>query len=93
MRLLIGWMHAFQIRPIAFAIGGQGFEFCVFVVGWRHALWSDLVLLLLLVKQGDKPSIIIIIIKQGDKRRGLGTGQEQSPQYAWVIKMILKLHN
>ena len=34
----------------AFVVGGLGFEFCVFVAGWRHALRSD------------KPSIIIIII-------------------------------
>ena len=24
-----------------FAVGGLGFEFCVFVAGWRHALWSE----------------------------------------------------
>ena len=26
---------------IEFAAGGLGFEFCVFVVGWRHALGSE----------------------------------------------------
>ena len=31
-------------------LGGLGFEFCVFVAGWRHALWSEW------------PFIIIIII-------------------------------
>ena len=25
----------------AFVVGGQGFEFCVFVAGWRHALRSE----------------------------------------------------
>ena len=34
----------------AFVVGGLGFEFCVFVAGWRHALRSEW------------PSIIIIII-------------------------------
>ena len=34
----------------AFVVGGLGFEFCVFVAGWRHALWSEW------------PFIIIIII-------------------------------
>ena len=26
---------------LAFVVGGLGFEFCVFVVGWRHALRSE----------------------------------------------------
>ena len=34
----------------AFVVGGLGFEFCVFVAGWRHALRSEW------------PFIIIIII-------------------------------
>ena len=25
----------------AFVLGGLGFEFCVFVAGWRHALRSE----------------------------------------------------
>ena len=25
----------------AFVVGGLGFEFCVFVAGWRHALQSE----------------------------------------------------
>ena len=25
----------------AFVVGGLGFEFCVFVAGWRHALRSE----------------------------------------------------
>ena len=35
---------------LAFDAGGLGFEFCVFVAGWRHALRSEW------------PFIIIIII-------------------------------
>ena len=35
----------------AFVVGGLGFEFCVFVAGWRHALRSEW------------PFIIIIIIQ------------------------------
>ena len=35
---------------LAFIVGGLGFEFCVFVAGWRHALRSEW------------PFIIIIII-------------------------------
>ena len=26
---------------LAFAVGGLGFEFCVFVAGWRHVLRSE----------------------------------------------------
>ena len=36
----------------AFVVGGQGFEFCVFVAGWRHALRSEW------------PFIIIIITRR-----------------------------
>ena len=38
-----------------FVIGGLGFEFCVFVAGWRHALRSEW------------PFIIIIIIMHATK--------------------------
>ena len=26
---------------LAFVVGGLGFEFCMFVAGWRHALRSE----------------------------------------------------
>ena len=38
-----------------FVVGGLGFELCVFVAGWRHALRSEW------------PFIIIIIIVDGPK--------------------------
>ena len=33
----------FFIFPLllAFDVGGLDFEFCMFVAGWRHALWSE----------------------------------------------------
>ena len=39
-------MFNYTIFPIfhfllAFVVGGLGFEFCVFVAGWRHALRSE----------------------------------------------------
>ena len=40
---------------LAFDVGGLGFEFCVFVAGWRRALrseWPFIVLLLLLLLPG-----------------------------------------
>ena len=40
---------------LAFVVGGLGFEFCVFVAGWRHALRSEW------------PFIIIIIITRHPK--------------------------
>ena len=43
----------FFIFPLlfAFVVGGLGFEFCVFVASWRHALRSErpFILILLLV--------------------------------------------
>ena len=38
-----------QRQVLAFVVGGLGFEFCVFIAGWRHAL------------QSEWPFIIIII--------------------------------
>ena len=40
---------------LAFVVGGLGFEFCVFVAGWRHALLSEWPFIII---------IIIIIIKR-----------------------------
>ena len=45
----------------AFVVGGLGFEFCVFVAGWRHALRSEW------------PFIIIISIKMALRRYWDGT--------------------
>ena len=44
-----GWSAGAEFRAVfyciflllAFDIGGLGFEFCVFVAGWRHALRSE----------------------------------------------------
>ena len=33
--------------PFAFDVGGLGLEFCVFVVGWRHALRGSGLLVIL----------------------------------------------
>ena len=35
---------------LAFVVGGLGFEFCVFVAGWRHALRSEWPFLLIIIK-------------------------------------------
>ena len=37
---MIGADVAFVVS-LAFVVGGLGFEFCVFVAGWRHALRSE----------------------------------------------------
>ena len=41
---------SFMYLPFLYehVVGGLGFEFCVFVVGWRHALQSEWPLLVLL---------------------------------------------
>ena len=50
----------------AFVVGGLGFEFCVFVAGWRHALRSEW------------PFIIIIIISA---RKGVVAQCPKVPLY------------
>ena len=35
--------------PLAFVVGGLGFEFCVFVAGWRHALRSEWPLIIIII--------------------------------------------
>ena len=34
---------------LAFVVGGLGFEFCVFVAGWRHALRSEWPLIIIII--------------------------------------------
>ena len=41
----------------AFVVGGLGFEFCVFVAGWRHALRSEWPFIIIII-------IIITVIKK-----------------------------
>ena len=50
--LAVAWARAcwVTVTYCLFVVGGLGFEFCVFVAGWRHALRSEW------------PFIIIIII-------------------------------
>ena len=33
----------------AFVVGGLGFEFCVFVAGWRHALRSEVPFIIIII--------------------------------------------
>ena len=38
----------------AFVVGGLGFEFCVFVAGWRHALrseWPFIIIIIIIIKR------------------------------------------
>ena len=35
---------------LAFVVGGLGFEFCVFVAGWRHALRSEWPFIIIIIK-------------------------------------------
>ena len=47
----------FYSFPLLLAFGGLGFEFCVFVAGWRHALRSEWPFISIIIF-----SIIIIVI-------------------------------
>ena len=51
LRYKVGVFFSSFLLLLAFVVGGLGFEFCVSVAGWRHALRSEW------------PFIIIIIIK------------------------------
>ena len=35
---------------LAFVVGGLGFEFCVLVTGWRHALRSEWPFIIIIIK-------------------------------------------
>ena len=35
---------------LAFVVGGLGFEFCVFVAGWRHALRSEWPFIMIIIR-------------------------------------------
>ena len=43
---------------LAFIVGGLGFEFCVFVAGWRHALRSEwpFIIIIIMGQQSQGPS-------------------------------------
>ena len=45
--------YLFSIFPLilAFDIGGLGFEFSVFVAGWRHALRSEWPFIIIIIKE------------------------------------------
>ena len=56
-----------------YVVGGLGFEFRVFVAGWRHALrseWPFIIIIITLIYmeyggmlcKSDKPAIILILI-------------------------------
>ena len=51
---------------LAFVVGGLGFEFCVFVTGWRHALrseWPFIIIIKVLWNKGDNPLIVLQYIQ------------------------------
>ena len=42
----------------AFVVGGLGFELCVFVAGWRHALrseWPFIIIIIIIIRHQDSP--------------------------------------
>ena len=43
----------------AFVVGGLGFEFCVFVAGWRHALRSEWPFIIIISSSSSSISSII----------------------------------
>ena len=56
------FIYLFQFS-FAFVVGGLGFEFCVFVAGWRHALrseWPFIIIIIIYVEGGG--TIITVVI-------------------------------
>ena len=51
-------MFYFSSFPLllAFVDGGLGFEFCVFVAGWRYALWSEWPFIIIIMSECIEPS-------------------------------------
>ena len=47
---------------LAFDVGGLGFEFSVFVAGWRHALRSEWLLLLLLLLRHCNSEVLVVTL-------------------------------
>ena len=49
----------------AFVVGGLGFEFCVFVAGWRHALRSEWPFIIIIITvyngNGDKQQSVTLL--------------------------------
>ena len=45
-----------------FVVGGLGFEFCVFVAGWRHAFRSEWPFIIIIIIYDDNNNTVIIII-------------------------------
>ena len=46
---------------LAFGIGGLGFEFCVFVAGWRHALRSAWPFIIIVLKRFAEGEALIVL--------------------------------
>ena len=50
---------------LAFDVGGLGFEFCVFVAGWRHALqseWPFIIIIIIIIVKTGQPSIYYTVL-------------------------------
>ena len=44
---------------LAFDVGGLGFEFCVFVAGWRHGLRSEWPFII--IARGLEPRLLVVL--------------------------------
>ena len=60
---MVRWyiIRVYTYIHICVCVGGLGFEFRVFVAGWRHALRSEWPFIIIIHVQDKLPSIIIII--------------------------------
>ena len=70
------------LRVKRFVVGGLGFEFCVFVAGWRHAL------------RNEWPFIIIITgRREGEKRVNMTNKQDDADAHAATFNVPVAFNN
>ena len=82
---------------LVFVVGGLGFEFCVFVAGWRHALrseWPCIIIMLITVLTSSIYWSIQVLTKllvdhietRSRQQAGRVTGLQQKPRFSGFKK-------
>ena len=90
-----------KILLFALVVGGLGFEFCVFVAGWRHALRSEWPFIIIIIIVGTlartptgtpfMPRILFLTAFLGGPSTVTGEGGRSSNGPGLTIKATLAL--
>ena len=57
--------HLIYIMLIIFVVGGLGFELCVFIAGWRHALrseWPFIIIIIIMLIMLRVIAVIVLLV-------------------------------